>query len=597
MTHCKARQDPLSIVVSHSLNRRITVISFSGEVRHTASGENGEIHGRGRADDLQVLRTYQRESLGHHWIIILLAVLLTGFAGIVTGLEIHAPLLLGITVAGLLVTVSGWWLLGGGRFRPWHPHAMLVADAVLLTLFAAALGPTGYLILPVVLFILAHAATVLPSIARDFAVTVVLLYPAARWGGTRLAAEDLSLPTLMLEVGFLAVTAAMLYVQTARSGQRLQEARSAIVRVAHGDLTVRVMEEEARDNAGLVSSAVNRMSESVERMVVALQEKALSLSGMAQQMAATVEQVDGAVRSIHAAAAANGVEAERQLSVISASTETVEALVSRNLTLQEESTSAVQEALRISESTHGNAQTIAQTAVLLGEVRSTFRHSDESMDELVSAGERVSHFARGIREIADQTNLLALNAAIEAARAGENGRGFSVVADEVRKLAVQSGDYAVEVSRLVDETSQAITLVRARFVEADGTLNRVERAALAGQEALDALIAGLNGAVAAIGGIHRGVDNQVRAVDTLRVGTSEASAITRSGQQRIAEVATATLQQSAAIGQLKETSLLLADAAAELQRETAHFTVRRSPASGSDLPVVPKRASGPLAPV
>jgi len=64
--------------------------------------------------------------------------------------------------------------------------------------------------------------------------------------------------------------------------------------------------------------------------------------------------------------------------------------------------------------------------------------TDDQIEALAIAAQKIGDVVKLIRDIAGQTNLLALNATIEAARASEAGRGFAVVASEVKTLAVQT---------------------------------------------------------------------------------------------------------------------------------------------------------------
>lgn len=81
----------------------------------------------------------------------------------------------------------------------------------------------------------------------------------------------------------------------------------------------------------------------------------------------------------------------------------------------------------------------------------TSANTQELMEKLAGASERIGDAINIINGIADQTNLLALNASIEAARAGEAGRGFAVVAEEVRSLAEETGNATLKIQSFVEE--------------------------------------------------------------------------------------------------------------------------------------------------
>jgi len=117
----------------------------------------------------------------------------------------------------------------------------------------------------------------------------------------------------------------------------------------------------------------------------------------------------------------------------------------------------------ISEHINQSAEHTTALASQIGSVGDAAYHSNEQMQHMMDAMNRISgesleisKIIKTIEDIAFQTNILALNAAVEAARAGSAGKGFAVVADEVRNLANKSSQAASNTTSLIENSIKAV---------------------------------------------------------------------------------------------------------------------------------------------
>ncbi len=107
---------------------------------------------------------------------------------------------------------------------------------------------------------------------------------------------------------------------------------------------------------------------------------------------------------------------------------------------------------------------VTETAKIANDAVNEASHTQETIESLLTATQKISEVVSLITDIAEQTNLLALNATIEAARAGDAGKGFAVVASEVKALAAQTGKATEEISEQISNvqlsTEEAVNAVK-----------------------------------------------------------------------------------------------------------------------------------------
>lgn len=86
----------------------------------------------------------------------------------------------------------------------------------------------------------------------------------------------------------------------------------------------------------------------------------------------------------------------------------------------------------------------------------TIKENSQHLEKIAETITNIRDKTTIISDIVFQTKLLSFNASVEAARAGEHGKGFSVVANEIGNLAKVSGDSAIEIAQIVEESTRNV---------------------------------------------------------------------------------------------------------------------------------------------
>lgn len=280
-----------------------------------------------------------------------------------------------------------------------------------------------------------------------------------------------------------------------------------------------------------------------------------ALAGMDGQLSATVASIRDIAENLSGTAdeIATGIDdlSQRTQEQASSLEETAASMEELSATVEQNATGAT--------TARNMAQRVLESST---EGQSVSREASTAMAAISEASQRIGEISVLIDEIAFQTNLLALNAAVEAARAGEHGRGFAVVASEVRALSQRSAAAAKDIKALINDT-----------------LNKVGNG--------NALVLRTVEALTAIAGDARSVNDVIGNIASASIEQSAGIGQVNNAVLALDEV---TQQNAALVEEASAASKASSDLAVELLRRVQFFRLSGDAPGGAPAPVQPEAA-------
>lgn len=318
-------------------------------------------------------------------------------------------------------------------------------------------------------------------------------------------------------------------------------AAAIMQRVAAGDLT----DDKAHPPADSLLGALAGMVATLRRLVTEINANASQLVGNAEQIKRAAEQIAGA--------------AEQQSDATQSMAAAIEQLTVSSSHISDSARDTENDSRCAMSLAGEGSRRVTEATAAIEMVANTVSGASVRIHALRDRANQISTIASVIKEIAGQTNLLALNAAIEAARAGEQGRGFAVVADEVRKLAERTSVATTEIEQMIDDIQRD---TGASVDAMNDVLPKVEEGVRLAGKASESLQ-----------GIEVGATRTLTRIAEVASATLEQSSASTSIAQRVEQISRMVDETTATIQATANTARELERIAHGLQDQIGRFRV------------------------
>lgn len=229
--------------------------------------------------------------------------------------------------------------------------------------------------------------------------------------------------------------------------------------ITTGNLNHEPLLISSRDEIGQLIDSSNQLNEELKNILTQISTVSLTVSAQSEELTQSSNEVRTGSEQISITMEEIAAGTESQANHSSELSDMMTSFAEDIQTTTQYSESAQSDTNQVLSMTNEGTTLMNTSLEQMENINHLVKDSAEKVTNLETQSVEITKLVEVIQDIANQTNLLALNAAIEAARAGEQGKGFAVVADEVRKLAEQVNLSVSDISLIVGNIQNEVSVV------------------------------------------------------------------------------------------------------------------------------------------